>query len=335
MEVPDPELVQPIPPNTPRQWFHVLRGRLQMHVTRTLEHGVEDVRVRSMMNLLMTGVRTPGWREVSEPFRRTGVAHLLAISGLHLCLFTGAFLYVFIRVHGQSRIMGPVLILLILTYLLVVQWRPPVLRAACMLGSCALGWTVCRRVSSIGLLACAAMALLVWKPGNLFLPGFQLSMLVVAAIILGMKDHHRRNPGMFKWTRAALRVSWVSWLTATPIILFHFQIISPLGAIISVLLIPPTTALLLLGFTRVAIGWIHPWIDGLLRVMIEITGRVVIDFVMWIDRFEWSSFDVRSWPLWATVVWLIIILLWLRFNVRDLYWSYRQWRVRRRSSQMG
>ena len=335
MEVPDTDLVQLLHPENPHQWFHVHRGRLQMHVTRALERGVEDVRVRSMMNLLITGVRTPGWREVSEPFRRTGVAHLLAISGLHLCLFTGVFLYVLIRMFGQSRIMGPILITLILIYLLVVQWRPPVLRAACMLGACGLGWTLCRHVSSIGLLSCAAMALLLWKPGNLFLPGFQLSMLVVAAIIMSMGAHQQQSTGVLKWTRAALRVSWVSWLTATPIILFHFQIISPLGAIISVLMIPPTTILLILGFTRVAVGWMHQWIDVPLRMMIEWGGRVIIDFVEWIDHFEWSSFEVQSWPLWSTVAWLIIILLWLRFNVRDLYWSYRQWWRRRRSSQMG
>ena len=130
----------------------------------------------------------------------------------------------------------------------------------------------------------------------------------------------------------ALRVSWVSWLTATPIILFHFQIISPLGAIISVLLIPPDHTPDTLS--SVAVGWMR-WIDVPLRMMIEWGGRVIIDFVEWIDHFEWSSFEVQSWPLWSTVAWLIIILLWLRFNVRDLYWSYRQWWRRRRSSQMG
>ena len=347
MEVPDPGLIRMLPDSSSIDVFHVTRGWVQSFTTERLGQDIDSSHIRVLMNLLITGIRTPGWKDVSEPFRRTGVSHLLAISGLHLCLFVGAILFLFRLSREPSQPQGVVIVLLVLTYLLVVQWRPPVLRAGCMLILFALGWSARRRVSSLGLLACAAVLLLLVQPGHLFLPGFQLSMLVVAMIILSTRKLHRavlsgnvqRRGGLLPRFRSAiwssLFVSWVAWLTASPIVLFHFQIISPYGAILSVVLIPPITLLLLLGFMRISIGSLNHTVDGFIRVMIEEVAHIVLHVVQWVDELPWSSIEVSGWPLWATFVWLAGVMFWVRFNLRDLYWSCRQWWARHRSAQTG
>ena len=97
-----------------------------------------------------------------------------------------------------------------------------------------------------------------------------------------------------------------------------------------VLLLPPITVLLLAGFLRAAIGPFASWIDSFLRLLIEEITGVVLNTVVWVDGLWWSSIQIHGWPLWATFLWLICLVLWTRFRLRDLYWEFRQRWTRRR-----
>lgn len=157
---------------------------------------------------VLLGVRertTPEAREVTGAFRRVGVSHLFAISGLHVGLL---FLLLFAvqeavyrlrlgrlgatqgSVHGRLR--GRVLVvLLIWAYIGVIGFPVPAVRAA-MMGTM-LVWSGMwgTRTPRSYILCLAALVLLAWEPTLLHDLSFQMSFLAYAFLITGLSRHPR------------------------------------------------------------------------------------------------------------------------------------------------
>ena len=87
-----------------------------------------DKETGSLMNALLIGERHPALRDINRQMVRTGTAHFLSISGLHLGVFLG-FVYLLCRLFALAprRSAGVVLIVLA-AYMLLAQPRAPLLR---------------------------------------------------------------------------------------------------------------------------------------------------------------------------------------------------------------
>ena len=180
---------------------------------------------------------------------------------------------------------------------------------------------------------------IILDPGEVFQAGFQLSYIVVFAIITWGGGLQQRwpllKPGRNKpWKRcvvhlySAWTVSLLAWSAATPIVLHHFGVFSPLGPLLSVVLLLPTGILVILGFIRILLSHIFPPLDGVLRFLLESTADGMLTLSIFVDSMPWSSFDVYKTPAWMTCVLLALVALWARFGLRRLYWSCRQLRQR-------
>lgn len=336
-------LVNTLPPIRWRDHAHIARSHLQHSVTERVVSGITNRKCRALIALMITGVRTPSWREVAGPFRRTGVAHLLAISGLHLALLVGGCLIMFQLFIGHSAWRGRFAIIVILLYLLIVQWRPPILRSATMLGMYSLGLSFRRRLSAYGLLSVAFLLLIVGEPGQMFMPGFQLSFVVVSTLIYGanrvaqrwikpQKSPQRRiRSRLSKHCASACIVSFIAWLVSTPLAMHHFHMSSPLGSVISVLLLPLTAVLLFLGYSRLVLGWSSNTFDDILCCLLEMISEFIITLVEYVDRFSISSVETPSPPVWLTFAMILAVIAWIQFGLRNSFWYFRQYFVRRRS----
>ena len=323
--------------------FHTLRGHMQKQVTDRVVSGIRSEDARACIALMITGVRQESWSQVAKPFRRIGAAHLLAISGLHLALLAGGCVLLFQCWVGESAWRGRFVLLVILLYLLVVQWRPPILRAGCMLGMYSLGLSFRRRVSSWGMISAAFLALLIVQPGQLFMPGFQLSFLVVSALIFGTRRVNLRwiggdqqfSPGwcrrMMRTFASAWNVSLIAWLISTPVVMYHFEMCSPYGVLASVVLLFPTALILYLSYMRLLVGWACPPLDDVLRYLLEWICGIVIATVNCIDRIPGSSFETESPQLWLVVLSIVAVTCWMQFGVRNTIWACRQHLVRLKS----
>ena len=199
--------------------------------------------------------------------RRLGVAHLLAISGLHLAIAVGFVIMIARILHASFRMIGILVVIMALLTLFVVEVRPPLLRAAIMTiffgGSLILG----RGLALTGTLSIAAIALLSIRPQELGEPGFQLSFGVVIGLValaprvaerwLGSEFNSIRPQFKSKgrrWIINLTAASLVAWLIATPLVAYHFQIFSPLAAPLGIMLLPPITILMIAGALHISIG---------------------------------------------------------------------------------
>ena len=122
-------------------------------------------------------------RKTSEIFREGGTFHLLVISGLQITFIGGAAIFI-VRLFTRNRLLQFLLAGGFLwIYSLGVGADAPVVRAALMFTVLIFGETIFRRATLLNSLGAAALALLVWRPSDLFDQSFQLTFACVAAIV--------------------------------------------------------------------------------------------------------------------------------------------------------
>lgn len=120
----------------------------------------------------------PAWR---RGLRRSGLAHLLAVSGLHAALVAGLALALTAPLPRSLRVAAAALAVLV--YLALVGPRPSLLRATAMALLAGSAWFARRAASGRNALAVAAGALTLEHPRWLADVGFQLTLAATAGIV--------------------------------------------------------------------------------------------------------------------------------------------------------
>lgn len=119
-----------------------------------------------------------------EEFKTTGLTHLVAVSGANLVIVCGAVfgVLVLLRVGPRWRVAG--VLLALIGFVVLVRPSPSVLRAAVMGGVGLLAMVVGRQRPVIPALAASVIALLLLDPALATDPGFALSVLATAGLVL-------------------------------------------------------------------------------------------------------------------------------------------------------
>lgn len=133
---------------------------------------------------LLTGDRTALSDETSRVFRDGGIAHVLAVSGLHVGLLMAGVLFLLRRLHVRPWLQLACAAVLLLIYCRLLDFSAPVVRASILTIVLLLGRALRRPVDPLTSLACAFLLVLALRPMDLFSIGFQLSFLAVAGIVL-------------------------------------------------------------------------------------------------------------------------------------------------------
>lgn len=208
-----------------------------------------------------------------ERYARTGLSHVLSISGLHMSLVAGAGFavsrwllcrseWLLLRASVPKLAVGIALIPVLL-YAGLAGGTVPTLRSLLMGVLLAGAVLVDRRHHWLANLSAAALVIsLIW-PGSVFDISFQLSFTAVLAIVLGMRrltlwwsvweEAHLvrlRGPA---WRRVRVAVMYVGVsLCASagtlPLTAWHFNLVSCIGPLANLVLVP------VLGFAPVSLG---------------------------------------------------------------------------------
>ena len=173
-------------------------------------------------------------REVRDQWARAGIAHLLAISGFHVGVIAG-ILYLLARRLGLGPGRAPLAAAAgSWAYVLAIGSPVAATRAAFILAALAAGRLLGRRVSSLGALATAFIALLAARPDAIVSVAFQLSFAGAAGLVLLSPPVSRvlRTRRLARLP-AALRTGLASGIAATaatfPLVAWHFGYFATAG----------------------------------------------------------------------------------------------------------
>jgi competence protein ComEC len=121
---------------------------------------------------------------LQQRFRAAGLTHLVAVSGTNCAIVVGTVLLLLRRARAGpvvSAIGGGVFLI---AFVVVARPSPSVLRAAVMAAIALLALASGRQRQAVPLLAAAVLVLLVWNPELARDPGFAMSALATAALLL-------------------------------------------------------------------------------------------------------------------------------------------------------
>ncbi len=300
-------------------WRETLQRRADAHLLGDLP-GAEAAERDALLKALLLGKREPDLHELDQAFARLGISHFLAISGLHVGIFVG-FIMIALRLWtGDRPAHAWLIIMLVLGYLVLVEVRVPVMRAGVMTIAACLGLGLSRRLHPGGLVAISGIGLLIWRPDQLFWPGFQLSFAVVLGLIylaptfrarwLGAPDTEASTFGAIarEWLKNAVAISIVAWLVATPIIVFHFGMVSPLGIPLAIVGVPIVALLLALGYAKILLAAVFPSVALILGILLSLTADISIAVIETLDRVPYSLVYVPFPAGWPGVLWTLLAL---------------------------
>ncbi|MFI4860693.1 MAG: DNA internalization-related competence protein ComEC/Rec2 [Phycisphaerales bacterium JB063] len=267
-----------------------------------------------LLEALLLGRRTSDIKDLSESFRAVGLAHVLSISGAHLGILLVLVWWLGRLLIGRPTVVAWIVLAVLVLFLLAVPWRTPIVRAAVMAWVFCAGYGLGRRLRGIEMLAAAALIVLVWKPTDLFTAGFQLSFGAVGGLLLFSRPvslwlwpeptvqviHPTATQQAVRWLVDFVAVSLVAFAVAVPLVMYHFQLVSPLAALLSLFALPVLTALLGVGYLKVLLGLLLPSASSLLAMPVAWLADSMVALVAQSERLPASSFPLANQP---TVAW--------------------------------
>lgn len=255
-------------------------------------------------------------REVRDQWARAGIAHLLAISGFHVGVIAG-ILYLLARRLGLGPGRAPLAAAAgSWAYVLAIGSPVAATRAAFILAALAAGRLLGRRVSSLGALATAAIALLAARPDAIVSVAFQLSFAGAAGLVLlapPVSRALRARP--FARLPSALRTGLASGVAATaatfPLVAWHFGYFATAGIPVTLVAgplvaaaIPGMLLSILLSFISLPLAGIFA---GGVDLFLQLAGAIVSAVVgipgaaVWTPRW-WITAATAAFGVYALVV---------------------------------
>ncbi len=336
MNIARTEAIMPAP-DRPSLWHRppgIIKARLDAMIWRFV--GEDRAALASAMLL---GNRGQLDQIEREQFMLTGTVHLLAISGLHVGILAGLFLAL-PRTGLASRRMSLLLtFVFVVSYAWLVEFRPPVARAAILISVyCYCKW-VGRDAFSFNSLAMAALIVMIANPSDLFSVGAQLSFLAVGSLIFAWRwlarpvsddPIDRLIVRTRSWQSRAIRsvgrkilaatmVSTVIWLAALPLVAARFHVVTPIALIINPLVLFPMTLALVSGLAVMVLGWIPPL--GFLAGWVCNQSLTVMKWLIETsESIPWSYYWTPGPPLASVVVFYAILLMLFVVRPRGVPW---------------
>lgn len=191
-------------------------------------------------------------REIRELYQVNGIAHVLAISGLHLSFLGVGVYHLLRRITGSYTVGGLAGVLFLSAYILMIGMTVSAFRAMVMflfrIGADLSG----RHYDSPTALAAAAVTVCMWRPLSLYDSGFWLSFGALIAIIF-ILPIFKNLPAQSLWASVSVN------LFLLPILMYSFYEVPIYGVFLNLIVIPLLSVLMAAGLigTMISLFWEH------------------------------------------------------------------------------
>lgn len=275
-----------------------------------------------------------GYKQDLDPdsklaFARSGLSHIMAVSGLHVGFIVAPFWiiipYFWTRKHG-SVIGLMTLVLLLICYAGITGFSPSVMRASVMAGFLSYGKLFHRVNDSINLTAAAAIVLLVIDPSQLFEIGFQLSFAAVLIILLILPVIQNILPYWVRvrWYGKPLMVIIVSLVVQFglyPLQVHYFGEISLVSPIANALFVPLLGIVVPLSLVSLFITALVPLAGFVINYPSFLFLGWMNDFVTTAATWEWAWTDASLENNLFFIFWLFLIFTISAWKITAIRWK--------------
>jgi len=293
----------------PAYWIEVLRERMRARIQSVLGEAPATGVIAALAMGDQRAIPSEQW----QVYTRTGVNHLMSISGLHVTMLSGlafALMNFAWRRSARLTLALPAVkaaavagLLTAVIYALLAGFAVPAQRTVFMLAVVAIALWTGRATAASVVLAWAVLVVLVIDPWAVRAPGFWLSFGAVAIIML--VSVNRLQPP--HWLPAWARVQWAVTIALVPPLLALFQQVSVISPVANALAIP----LVSLVVVPLTLAGLAIPVDALLQLSQWIMSWC-LTALEWLSRLPDAAWQQHAPPAWtvlvavAGAVWLLL-----------------------------
>ena len=189
---------------------------------------------------MVFGDKTEISSDIKTTFSKTGISHILAISGLHVGILCAVLLFIFKKCKLNKFVSLALLATILILYCYLCSFAPSVVRASIMALILTSANVFNKKYDPLSAIGLAGIIILIFKPFYVFDIGFQLSF----ACVIGITIFYSSLYNFFvkikipKILSKGLAVSVATQIAIIPILLKVFESFSVLSVILNVFIIP-------------------------------------------------------------------------------------------------
>ena len=282
----------------PRFYANILKikEKLRISIYRSLASPQAE-----LLAAMVLGDQSRLSQELKNNFSRTGITHIVAISGMNITIMAEILIFFFgltLRL-GWNRAFYLVLFITVF-YIVMIGAPASAVRAGIMAGVLLLAQKTGRLYFAGRALLIAAAIMLIFNPLLLFYDvGFQLSFLAVLGIIYLFPifdfhlSHFLKNKGS-RWFRQILALTLSAQIFTLPILVYNFGSVSLISPLVNVLVVPLLPVILIFGFLGILAGLFGQF----LGMMFSFPVFGILSYILEVSRvfgnFAFSSVKVSG-----------------------------------------
>ena len=212
-----------------------------------------EPKAASVLSAMVLGDKRGLDRDTRNMYQLNGIAHILAISGLHIAIL-GMTLFEWLRKRtGSYRISGCVAMIVVVFYGIMTGLSGSTSRAVIMMGFVMIGKAKGRSADLLTSAGIASIGMAVWNPYVIRDAGFQLSFAAVAGLAV-IHPVYVQTFGKKGKLRQAFGVSLSSSLATLPICVFYYYQFPLYGILLNLLVVPLVSCLLMSALVTAGCG---------------------------------------------------------------------------------
>lgn len=239
-----------------------------------------------------------------ENYRVAGIAHIFAVSGLHVGLMVGIFTFL-CKVFKVKRKFKPFFVLIpAFVYCGLCGFRPSAVRAFVMASVTILADHFGFKKDNLSSSSIAGIVLLLVNPFNLMDYGFKLSFMAVTSIFL-LKPLLTRHAKAVSWLGEPLSLSLSAQIGTLPILTKMSGYTSIIAIFSNLIFVPVTSFLYIFTFVSFAVGAVCSLFSLNANVIMKLSDILITSVDLLISKINFSAFAVPTSLGYLSVVWYL------------------------------
>lgn len=273
---------------------------------------------KKFIGALLFGQKNTIDNEQLNLFRKTGVAHLFAISGLHVLILFGFIQAFFKRIRIHRELSAVAISVILISFALLADLSASVVRAVLMCMLYLIAHLLKRNAPPHYILCLSAFIILWFAPNSLFDIGFQLSYLAVFSIIIIFPYFYERiqriKYSFLKYLLNVLALSFSIQLGLGAWSIYHFHHFPVMFLLSNLISIPLVTGILLLLFIQVCLNSVA-FIGNPLAYLTNSLLELLTNSLNFIHSFSYDNFEdiyFSTNTLWTYTIVVFLFFLFIR-----------------------
>ena len=285
--------------------------RSAQRVRRLISNGAESFPFdeRSLFTGLVIGDDSKQSQQMVSAFRKSGLAHLVAVSGQNVAFVLTALSPLLSRLHRRTRLV--VTLGVLIWFVMITRVEPSVIRAAVMAGVATLSISLGRPTRTLRILALTVIITIFLDPLLAWSVGYFMSVGATTGLCLLSGPLSRVVPGP-RWLASLIAATISAQVGVAPAVVFVFGVPAAIGILANILAVPVASLVMLTGLPlSLFAGAISETAFSALGTIVMWPVLIGVRWVWWVAALgeRLSATGFANLAMWIVVLALILLLL--------------------------